>query len=470
MHKRNYFGTYFSDVNIHKDSENAPSLSSLAYTQGNDVHFAPGQYNPGSQKGQELLGHELAHVVQQREGRVKPDGQQNKADANVNTDEGLEKEADEQGKQAAQGKMAGVKGRGSGMMKNRRSLLSGNVAQLYTKVDVASQSNKEWNAGEDLRVADTGMTATSENISSKACYALPDLIKQSNRELTARESGVELEEQTASITGTAPDGSGRLELKKVIPKMSFSTSGSGMSQTAWTDCGKMSREVMGKTRQDESPHGVYTDNTGNLQETGKTKLPSKHRDNILVSLGLGRTPADALKAYNAMTPSQREAFDKKHGLNKYVSPDIGEAYAGHDVKGFNFHWGGVILKSGGDNVTLENYVKTPAQDTKWYFQTYGPPTKPGQTWDEQWDDSYSETYTTRTSTRSIEGITNKSGVRLVDKPSNWDDSAHYELLAKSTKIKKISTKGYRTWIKVEVLDGSNIGKKGYIMKNYFEGL
>ena len=107
----NSFGVDFSDVNIHKDSEQAPSLGALAYTQGNDMHFAPGQYEPGSQKGQELLGHELAHVVQQREGRVKPGGQQNKADANVNTDEGLEKEEDEQGKQAAQGKMADVIGK-----------------------------------------------------------------------------------------------------------------------------------------------------------------------------------------------------------------------------------------------------------------------------------------------------------------------------------------------------------------------
>src|SRR6056297_3242430 len=111
----NSFGEDFSDVNIHKDSENAPSLGALAYTQGNDVHFAPGQYDPSSQKGQELLGHELSHVVQQREGRVKPTTQGKGMP--VNTDERLEKEADEQGKQAAQGKMADVKGRGSGVQR-----------------------------------------------------------------------------------------------------------------------------------------------------------------------------------------------------------------------------------------------------------------------------------------------------------------------------------------------------------------
>src|SRR6056297_2711840 len=101
----NSFGEDFSDVNIHKDSEQAPSLGALAYTQGNDIHFAPGQYDPGSQKGQELLGHELAHVVQQREGRVKPTTQGKGMP--VNTDPVLENEADEMGKRAVKGKVVG---------------------------------------------------------------------------------------------------------------------------------------------------------------------------------------------------------------------------------------------------------------------------------------------------------------------------------------------------------------------------
>lgn len=55
--------------------------------------------------------------------------------------------------------------------------------------------------------------------------------------------------------------------------------------------------------------------------------------------------------------------------------------------GFNFHWGGVIMVAGGDRVTFENYTKGNGYDAKdedWYFATYGPPTKPGQTWHEKW--------------------------------------------------------------------------------------
>jgi len=109
------FGTDFSDVNVHANSDKATEIGALAYAQGSDVHFAPGQFNPDSQKGQELIGHELAHVVQQKEGRVSAKKQG--AGMPVNNDPGLEKEADEMGVKAAQGKMADVQKKGSGVQK-----------------------------------------------------------------------------------------------------------------------------------------------------------------------------------------------------------------------------------------------------------------------------------------------------------------------------------------------------------------
>ncbi len=96
-------GADFSNVNIHKNSQSASDVGALAYAQGNDVHFAPGQYDPQSTAGQELIGHELAHVVQQREGRVQPTTQTKGLP--VNDDKGLEAEADALGSKAAQMKM-----------------------------------------------------------------------------------------------------------------------------------------------------------------------------------------------------------------------------------------------------------------------------------------------------------------------------------------------------------------------------
>ena len=90
----------FADVRIHEGPQ-AASLGALAYTQGADIHFAPGQYSPHSQDGQALLGHELAHVVQQAQGRVAPTTQAKGVD--LNDDAALEREADENGARAARG-------------------------------------------------------------------------------------------------------------------------------------------------------------------------------------------------------------------------------------------------------------------------------------------------------------------------------------------------------------------------------
>jgi hypothetical protein len=103
----NSFGTSFSDVNIHTDSPQAKSMGALAFTQGNNVHFAPGQYNPQSSSGQALLGHELTHVVQQRAGRVSVP--QSKG-APINADPSLETEADQIGAKAAKGEQVQVPG------------------------------------------------------------------------------------------------------------------------------------------------------------------------------------------------------------------------------------------------------------------------------------------------------------------------------------------------------------------------
>jgi hypothetical protein len=90
-------GANFSDVRIHIGPE-AASVGAIAFTWGSNIHFAPGHYNPGTPQGQELLGHELAHVRQQRAGRVtNPFGR----GVAVVQDVALEAEADRLGRQAA---------------------------------------------------------------------------------------------------------------------------------------------------------------------------------------------------------------------------------------------------------------------------------------------------------------------------------------------------------------------------------
>jgi hypothetical protein len=62
-------GDSLDDVHVHTDAEAdamARSVSARAFTTGADVYFARGEYRPGTKSGNELIAHELTHVVQQR--------------------------------------------------------------------------------------------------------------------------------------------------------------------------------------------------------------------------------------------------------------------------------------------------------------------------------------------------------------------------------------------------------------------
>jgi hypothetical protein len=131
------FGADFSDVRVH-EGEEAGAVGALAYAQGSDIHFAPGQYDPQSGGGQELIGHELAHVVQQREGRVA--APQGKGDG-INADPSLEAEADAAGARAAQGLPAQVSGKTSASSGIQRAPDPGKTGGKVTLGDFATANN-----------------------------------------------------------------------------------------------------------------------------------------------------------------------------------------------------------------------------------------------------------------------------------------------------------------------------------------
>lgn len=84
-------GYSMDDVRVHFNSSQPAQFQALAYTQGTNIHVAPGQ--------EQHLAHEAWHVVQQKQGRVQPTMQMK--GINVNDDEGLEREADEMGSEAS---------------------------------------------------------------------------------------------------------------------------------------------------------------------------------------------------------------------------------------------------------------------------------------------------------------------------------------------------------------------------------
>ena len=89
----NLSGISLDDLKVHRNSDKPAQLQAHAYAQGTDIHLGSGQ--------EKHLPHEAWHVVQQKQGRVKPTMQM-KGGVNVNDDAGLEKEADVMGRKAVQ--------------------------------------------------------------------------------------------------------------------------------------------------------------------------------------------------------------------------------------------------------------------------------------------------------------------------------------------------------------------------------
>jgi len=244
----------------------------------------------------------------------------------------------------------------------------------------------QWKVGSNAKVGDEGRTVTTQN--KHEAYADPTLITEANAILKAKGSGVNIAPGFLGPSGYAPDGSGFKTTARVIYKILSDQD----DEKFYADCGVSAREVMGPSETDSSPRGIYKDAAGNRQETAKSTNPADFRDEIFMKGGLGADPGSAHAAYNALSGVDKDAFDKKYGINQYAAPGVGEAFTRRrdDMlggSGFNFHWGGVIMVAGGDRVTFENYTKGKgykAKDEDWYFSTYGPPTKPAQTWHEHW--------------------------------------------------------------------------------------
>jgi hypothetical protein len=420
------FGADLSSVRVHEDGE-AAKMGAQAFTRGSDLHFAPGQYQPDTARGQELIGHELAHVVQQSEGRVAASFQAK--GLAVNDDPGLEAEADAIGARAARGeRVADLGGAdvGAGFS---------SIAQCYLDQKIAK---KDWRVADDLSIAirqDTSKPAYG----SHNFFAEASLIKSSSAILKAQTSRLEL--TAAAETMSVTDGKSTKTLHRVEPKNNRDgTSGNDKGATGmqWPDdCGYAANAVMqGNTK----TKAVYSDadtekkaaaaeamtnvavgavagpamgavagkgaaavSTAASQHEGSTldynSDETQYRGNTLytphmmldeiLSATLDPDPVKAWAKYQAMKPDEREDFDRNVGINKYASPETGEALSIVSNKdeyvdgksAWNFHWGGVAMKSGGDFVTMENFAGSGGD--AWDFQMYGSAKKAGQTFHEQ---------------------------------------------------------------------------------------
>lgn len=133
----NLSGYSMDDVQVHHNSDKPAQLNAHAYAQGTDIHLGSGQ--------EKHLPHEAWHVVQQKQGRVKPTMQM-KGGVNVNDDKGLEKEADVMGERALNTQIETTQKKEFRSIPisvyQRASLQS--VVQLIYLWDRSSETNPHW--------------------------------------------------------------------------------------------------------------------------------------------------------------------------------------------------------------------------------------------------------------------------------------------------------------------------------------
>jgi hypothetical protein len=177
-------GMAMDDVRVHYNSSAPARVQALAYTQGTNIHLGPNQ--------ERHLPHEAWHVVQQKQGRVKPTLQAK--GVAINDDQALEREAGELGARALQTNSAPVSGlTGNGSLSNANStdgpaqrviqrVLSyvspanvGGKAQLDTDLGANTKAVSRFTHGESLSNSWGAASSTAKFTNANNSEKLSDL-------------------------------------------------------------------------------------------------------------------------------------------------------------------------------------------------------------------------------------------------------------------------------------------------------
>ena len=379
-------GADFSGVKVHTDSQSDQlnkSIQAKAFTTGQDVFFRQGSYEPSSRGGQELIAHELTHVVQQ----------------------------------------------------------TGTIQRYHTK-------------HKDFRTSDDGQIAVHQknSVGGQTAYATPALIKDASAKLKAATSVIKLE--PGKLSTKLDDLSGKKhDVVDVVP-INTQNKTKDMDMELWADCGRSAATVSGmdtgtgqgnanpntKYNKDgqtktvggtdwmeikkvkmfvdffnkkSSLSGLKLDiatinqkltNYNTIKQKWQVEADATQKNNYAQQMAQLASEMDDLSRaeYEKLSPDAKDDFDKKAGINMYADPNIGEAFhistggKDHpdkpaDVGTWNFHWAGVIMKSGSDTMTLENYsVGDYTKENKdWVFQMYGVGKK-GQSFHEEHKDVHKQ--------------------------------------------------------------------------------
>ena len=409
------FGRNFGDVRVHTDGaagHSAAALDAHAYTSGRELVFAHGRYDPSTPAGRRLLAHELAHVVQQRrspspgpiqrftayssaaqssgdsrgwvhpgsEGmRVSDDGQMATDDKGWNP--GTNKRAwttpaliaTSNSTLSAQGSRAGLREKGGGTTISG-SAPEGGAASTLKEIEPFRPSG-----GMFSLISDCG----------HACRQIIGSGPVGSRDVAVfrREARPGSPGTGGAIAGGIIGGlvGGALgSLLFLIPGPAGVVLGI-VGLIGGAIAGAIGGAKLGRRLAKRDPveaHEEYS--SPQTYHGGPPSTPEDFSAELYQRELGGATPEEGLQRYAAMSEGERDEFDRRHGINRYARPRVGEGitigseyrmpgFADPTGSAWNFHYAAAVLDSGHDYVTLETAAGWGVAD--WIFYMYGPPSK-----------------------------------------------------------------------------------------------
>src|SRR5262249_38121933 len=248
--------------------------------------------------------------------------------------------------------------------------------------------------GLSLRVSSSGAMAIEDSTlkrrQPKAFYATPSVIKESNDRLTAIGSSVRLVPgpQTISIVY-------RIWPTQVLHQVTPTFNG-GSADNLPQNCNDIRMKVIaGQSETTSNASDKAFKKAAKLAPTGTSayrRAWTSTDDDLNNAINqIGREYSAAIAGTSpgninqAARPNVGEAFVIRTvgtgpTLNNGLTRVYDNASQSNRDLGWQFHFGGVVARSGADYVTLENYARGDGRasqpDPRWYFQMYGE--APGQ--------------------------------------------------------------------------------------------
>lgn len=405
-------GISMDNVKVHYNSSQPAQLNAHAYAQGSDIHIAPGQ--------EQHLPHEAWHVVQQAQGRVKPTMQM-KENVSVNDDTGLEHEADVMGAKAA----SLTNTTSTKQLKNWNSANNAPV-QGFFQIDanrISENMNIVWEGQKDVYA--TANKFTTSNLALDANDGKYLLHQGAAKTYGGNTTYYRVEprlnprtttEEEQSLQPTMGDDDEMLTLKhegymqelRWVEedleefKTGFANELSrdpnwhkplnrkgiiGMRLNAWCHAAifrhdLLFTELAQATLNYENHKSLETMTADIGKVQAKFHAFVERENNYPRAISL---PNDCAQCVSELVGGQ--AARERGNENPNVGGNYHEGLKSPDKNqiGWNFHWAGVIMKDGGDNVSLESAAGmsiTNNDRQTWWFGMYGTK-KPEQTFKHQ---------------------------------------------------------------------------------------